>query len=145
MARTGSETTPTPADHQQMDRSNDPAVTAEMNALAPAVAMTSRHQRLTGSAHGVGSVGFDDPGVFDVGAGPDAPPPELYDTHALPEPGHPRGDSGAQERLGSGGVSPSGDPGPQPYAKRMTEADSFIPEHDPDERRLSGGPVAPAD
>lgn len=54
-------------EHQQMNRSNDPAVTAELDAAAPATAMDSRRQRLTGSAVGVGSVDFDDPGAFDVG------------------------------------------------------------------------------
>ncbi|RZJ83756.1 MAG: Tat pathway signal protein [Brevundimonas sp.] len=71
MSKTPGPTAPTPADHQQMDRSNDPAVTAEMDTAAPEAAMASRRQRLTGSATGVGSVGFDDPGAFDVGAGPD--------------------------------------------------------------------------
>ena len=66
MARTGSETTPTPPDHQQMDRSNDPDVTRAMDEAAPAEAMVSR-QSLTGSAAGVGSVGFDEDGAFDVG------------------------------------------------------------------------------
>jgi len=54
-------------DRQQMDRSNDPVVTAEMDEAAAEVAMESRRQRLTGSAVGVGSVDFDDPGAFDVG------------------------------------------------------------------------------
>ena len=67
MARTGSETPPTPADHQQMDRSNDPEITRAMDAAAPELAMASRRQRLTGSATGVGSVGFDEDGAFDVG------------------------------------------------------------------------------
>lgn len=66
MARTGSETTPTQPDHQQMDRSNDPEITRAMDAAAPELAMASR-QRLTGSAAGVGSVGFDEDGAFDVG------------------------------------------------------------------------------
>jgi hypothetical protein len=52
-----------------MDRSNDPAVTRAMDEEAPNQAMHSRRQRLTGSASGVGSVGFDDDGAFDVGAG----------------------------------------------------------------------------
>lgn len=60
--------TPPPHDHQQMDRSNDPRITREMDAAAPEVAMHSRRQRLTGSAVGVGSVGFDESGAFDVGA-----------------------------------------------------------------------------
>ena len=67
MARTPAETAPTPPDHQQMDRSNDPEVNKAMDAAAPEVAMASRRQRLTGSAVGVGSVGFDEAGAFDVG------------------------------------------------------------------------------
>lgn len=62
-------TVPTSPDHQQMDRSNDPEVTRAMDAAAPGQAMASRRQRLTGSAVGVGSVGFDESGAFDVGAG----------------------------------------------------------------------------
>jgi hypothetical protein len=58
---------PATPEHQQMNRSNDPKVTAEMNAAAPADAMASRRQRLTGSAVGVGSVGFGESGAFDVG------------------------------------------------------------------------------
>lgn len=34
----------------------------------PELAMASRRQRLTGSAVGVGSIGFDESGAFDVGA-----------------------------------------------------------------------------
>ena len=75
MARTGSETTPTPPDHQQMDRSNDPEITRAMDAAAPELAMTSRRQRLTGSAVGVGSVGFGEDGAFDIGD-PDHEPRE---------------------------------------------------------------------
>jgi hypothetical protein len=67
-------------DHQQMDLSNDPEEAARLKALAPALAMKSR-QRLTGSATGVGSVGFDESGAFDVGAADDDP------DH--PEPGAP--------------------------------------------------------
>lgn len=67
MARTGSETRPAPPDHQQMDRSNDPEITRAMDAAAPELAMVSRRQRLTGSAVGVGSVGFAEDGAFDVG------------------------------------------------------------------------------
>lgn len=62
-------------DHQQMDRSNDPEITAEMDEAAAEVAMESRRQRLTGSAAGVGSVDFDDPGAFDVGAAETSPSP----------------------------------------------------------------------
>lgn len=64
------------AEHQQMDRSNDPETTRAMDAAAPGAAMASRRQRLTGSAVGVGSVGFDESGAFDVGAGKAVEPDE---------------------------------------------------------------------
>ncbi|KQS55533.1 Tat pathway signal protein [Brevundimonas sp. Leaf363] len=83
MSRTPGPTAPTPADGQQMDRSNDPALTAEMDAAAPEAALASRRQRLTGSAAGVGSVGFDETGAFDVGAGDD---PREADDDATPFP-----------------------------------------------------------
>ena len=44
-----------------------------MDAAAPEAALASRRQRLTGSAVGVGSVGFDETGAFDVGADDHAP------------------------------------------------------------------------
>lgn len=75
MARTPAETAPNHPDHQQMDRSNDPEVTRAMDETAPELAMASR-QRLTGSAVGVGSVGFDEVGAFDVGA-PDHDPRKI--------------------------------------------------------------------
>ncbi|HZV84121.1 MAG TPA: Tat pathway signal protein [Brevundimonas sp.] len=75
MARTPAETAPTPPDGQQMDRSNDPAITKAMDEAAPEQAMASRRQRLTGSATGVGSVGFEGDGAFDVGD-PDNDPRE---------------------------------------------------------------------
>ena len=55
-------------DHQQMDLPNDPEEAARLKAAAPELAMASRRQRLTGSATGVGSIGFDESGAFDVGA-----------------------------------------------------------------------------
>ena len=62
-------TKPSPAEHQQMDRSNDPETTRKMDAAAPKAALASRRQRMTGEATGVGSVGYDEDGAFDVGAG----------------------------------------------------------------------------
>lgn len=58
-----------PESGQQMDRSNDPTLTKAMDKAAPEAAMTSRRQRLTGSAVGIGSVGFEEDGAFDVGEG----------------------------------------------------------------------------
>jgi len=65
----GGPTEITPATGQQMDRSNDPETTRKMDEAAPKAAMISRRQRLTGQATGVGSVGFQEDGAFDVGAG----------------------------------------------------------------------------
>lgn len=71
-------------DHQHMDLSNDPEEAKRLIETAPERAMESRRQRLTGSAEGVGSVAFDDPGVFEIdpddgdrqdGAATDDPPP----------------------------------------------------------------------
>lgn len=55
-------------DHQQMDLSNDPEEARRLRGAAPEIALSSRRQRLTGSAVGVGSVGFEESGAFDVGA-----------------------------------------------------------------------------
>jgi hypothetical protein len=41
-----------------------------MDADAASEAMRSRHQAFTGSAAGIGSVGFDERGAFDVGVKP---------------------------------------------------------------------------
>ena len=73
MARTSSVNPSTPADGQQMDRSNDRETTADMDADAAKAAMTSRRQRLTGEATGVGSVEFDDSGAFDASTGEQLP------------------------------------------------------------------------
>ena len=85
MARASSLTAPTPADGQQMDRSNDPEVTAEMDSAAPEAAMASRRERFAGSAAGVGSVGFEEDGAFDAGAG-ERDPQDAPVTDAPPKP-----------------------------------------------------------
>lgn len=69
MTRSPNGVAPTPAEGQQMDRSDDPEITAALDEIAPELAMDSRRQRLTGSAVGVGSVGFGEKGAFDVGDG----------------------------------------------------------------------------
>ena len=53
---------------EQIDRPEDPAEREAMDAEAAALAMKSDHQAFTGAATGVGSVGFDEPGAFGVGA-----------------------------------------------------------------------------
>ena len=67
MPRTARSTAPAFPDHQQMDRSNDPEITRALDKAAPELAMESRRQRLTGSAVGVGSVGFEEEGAFEIG------------------------------------------------------------------------------
>ena len=69
-------TQPTPAEHQQMNRSNDPEITQALDEVAPDVAMDSRRQRFAGEAQGVGSVGFDEIGAYDVGKGAREPQDE---------------------------------------------------------------------
>ena len=65
---------------QHMNRSNDPEEARAMEAAAPAAAMASRRQRYAGSATGVGSVGFEETGAFDVGAGRHAVGPSARPT-----------------------------------------------------------------
>jgi hypothetical protein len=74
MSRAPSDSAPTPEQGQQMDRSNDPEITAALDEIAPEAAMDSRRERLAGSAVGVGSIGFEEAGAYDVGAGRPARP-----------------------------------------------------------------------
>lgn len=60
-------------DHQQMDLSNDPEEAKRLLETAPERALESRRQRLTGSAEGVGSVGFEQDGVFEIAGEDEAP------------------------------------------------------------------------
>lgn len=81
MTRSPNGVAPTPAEGQQMDRSNDPEITAALDDIAPEAAMDSRRERLAGSAVGVGSVGFEEMGAYDVGAGrPAKPKPQADQT-----------------------------------------------------------------
>ena len=73
-------------EHQQMDRSNDPDEARALDETAPEIALASRRQRLIGSAVGVGSVGFDESGAFDVGAD-DHEPRDDPITEDPPRPG----------------------------------------------------------
>ena len=50
MTRSPNGVAPTPAEGQQMNRSNDPEITAALDDIAPEAAMDSRRERLTGSA-----------------------------------------------------------------------------------------------
>jgi hypothetical protein len=70
MGRSRDDITP---DHQQMDLSNDPEEAKRLLETAPERALESRRQRLTGSAEGVGSVGFEEDGVFEIEGEDEAP------------------------------------------------------------------------
>lgn len=98
-------TASTAPEHQQMDRSNDPVETAAMDAAAPAMAMESRRQRLAGSAVGVGSVGFDEAGAYDVGSGVEAEA-VLATGRAAAVDSWDMGESAAVQRVRAGGLAP---------------------------------------
>lgn len=112
MPRTPNFTQAAPA-RQQMDRSNAPEEARAMEAAAPAAAMASRRQRYAGSATGVGSVGFDEDGAWDVGAG-GAPAEPVSAPVSAPAPFHGPGDGPTDDQLRAGGVGPDGTPGPAP-------------------------------
>ncbi|KQW78881.1 hypothetical protein [Brevundimonas sp. Root1279] len=64
----------------------DPTLPTGPEGSPAELAMVSR-QRLTGSATGVGSVDFDDPGAFDVGADDHHPEDEsIVDLVTRPQP-----------------------------------------------------------
>lgn len=139
MPRTPNLTQPSP-ERQQLNRSNDPAETARLDAEAPARAMTSPRQRLTGSAHGVGSVGFDDPGAFDVGSGTPASEGRVFGPSEIADSHGPDTDV-ETSRLRAGGVGPGSDTaGPDPREQRLQDDSGFDRENrDPDQDRpLSG-------
>ena len=68
---------------QQLNRSNDPERDAAMDQDAARKAMEPRNQVYAGSAQGVGSIAFDDPGAFDVGAGSE---PRAFNADVAPGP-----------------------------------------------------------
>ncbi len=112
MPRTPNLTQAAPA-RQQMDRSNDPDEARVLEAAAPQAAMASRRQRFAGSAAGVGSVGFDEDGAWDVGAGGASAEP-VPGPVPQPAPSRSPGDTPAEDQLRAGGVGPDGTPGPDP-------------------------------
>ncbi|MFN3354155.1 MAG: hypothetical protein ACK4Z5_11145 [Brevundimonas sp.] len=138
MARTSNLTQAAPA-RQQVDRSNDPDETRAMDAAAPEAAMSSRRQRYAGSATGVGSVGFEETGAYDVGAGGEAVEPTSLPT-PQPDLGHTAGDTPADDQVRAGGIGPDGTPGPDPAVGPGQGSASFRRDRrDPDERAPSGG------
>ncbi|MFC0633473.1 hypothetical protein [Brevundimonas balnearis] len=138
MARTSTPSQAAPA-RQQMDRSNDPDVTRAMDIAAPEAAMSSRRQRYAGSAAGVGSVGIEETGAYDVGAGGEAVEPTPLPT-PQPDLGHTAGDTPADDQLRAGGIGPDGTPGPDPAVGPGLGAASLRRDrHDADERAPSDG------
>lgn len=91
----------------QMDRPYDPEERARMDREAPRLAMGDGHNALAGSAAGVGSVGYDDPGAFDVGSGKRVAPddaegvgPDGYRTGDFAELDRTRSDEPRPDRDG---------------------------------------------
>ena len=64
---------------EQSERPEDPEARREMDARAAELAMQSDHQAFAGSADGVGSVEFDDPGAFGVSPKVEAPAEDAPD------------------------------------------------------------------
>ena len=64
---------------EQIERPEDPEARREMDEKAAALAMQSDHQAFAGSADGVGSVEFDDPGAFGVAPKVETPDEEAPD------------------------------------------------------------------
>ena len=139
MARTSNLTQGAP-DRQQMDRSNDLDEARRMDEAAPAQAMRTRRQHLTGEATGVGSVGYDDPGAFYVGAG--ARPLEGRVLGPPIDEGHDPDTSVEESRLRDGGVGPGADQGggADPRTQRLQDDSGFDRSNrDPDQDEpLSG-------
>lgn len=110
MANTPNLTEPTPP-RQQMDRPHDPAARAAMDRDAGKLAMASEHHAFAGAAQGVGSVEYDDPGAYDVGAGT-APQAIRGDEAAIGGESWDLGDDADRDRVRAGGLAP-GQPEPR--------------------------------
>lgn len=88
-----------------MDRPVDPAARKRMDDDAADLAMRSSHHALAGSAAGVGSVAFDDPGAYEV-TNPHVRPERRQnpDPAALPHADlHPDAET---SRIRAGGLAP---------------------------------------
>ena len=104
MAETSNLTKAAP-EHGQMDRPYDPEERARMDREAPQLAMASDHHALAGSAAGVGSVEYDDPGAFDVGTG--RRPQATREGPVITGPdGYEPGDPAELDRIRAGGLAP---------------------------------------
>ena len=102
-------------EHGQIDRPYDPEERARMDREAPELAMGDGHNALAGSAAGVGSVEYDDPGAFDVGTG--RRPQATIDI----EGSAPLGRETAElDRIRAGGLAPGESP-PRPREARPVD------------------------
>ena len=106
MPRTPSETEGAPPSGQ-MNRPYDPEERARMDREGPRLAMHSDHHARAGSAAGVGSVAYDDPGAYDVGTG-DRPQVIAGEPRAFGESSFDPGDSAEADRIRAGGLGPGG-------------------------------------
>ena len=91
--------------HGQMDRPYDPEERARMDREAPELAMGDGHNALAGSAAGVGSVEYDDPGAFDVGSGRRPQSTREGPVNTGPD-GYDSGDPAELDRIRAGGLAP---------------------------------------
>ncbi|MEH6665964.1 MAG: hypothetical protein V7678_14025 [Brevundimonas sp.] len=110
---------------EQMDRPVDPEARESMDQQAARLALRSDHHALAGSSQGVGSVGFDEPGAYDVSR-----PAVRPDHHINPDPAalpHADPDPSAEvSRVRAGGLAPGEHaPGDENPGGRMAETDSF--------------------
>lgn len=95
---------------EQMDRPVDPTAREEMDQDAASLAMRSDHHALAGSAQGVGSIAFDDPGAYDV-ARPEARPERRINPDRAARPHSDPNPDLETSRLRVGGLAP-GEGGP---------------------------------
>lgn len=110
---------------EQMDRPVEPAARETMDRDAAQIAMRSRRHALAGSAEGVGSTAFEDPGAYDV-TNPGLRP----ERHLNPDPAsrphadpHPDAET---SRIRAGGLAPGeNEVGAEDPGARMAEKGSF--------------------
>ena len=110
---------------EQMDRPIGQGARQAMDRGAADLAMRSDHHAFAGSAQGVGSVDFDDPGAFEVNR-PQAQPARRVSADPASRPhSEPKPDAETR-RVRAGGLAPGEDRGADADAgARMAERDAF--------------------
>ncbi|MBA3999472.1 MAG: hypothetical protein C0461_02655 [Brevundimonas sp.] len=88
-----------------MDRPIKPVEREVMNREAATLAMRSHHHAFAGSAQGVGSVAFDDPGAYDVSQ-PAVQPEQRLNSDPAATPHSDPCPSAEASRIRAGGLAP---------------------------------------